>query len=161
MQWSPQQDQALSAVARWIEYPDQPIFRLFGYAGTGKTTLAKHLAEGVDGGVAFGAFTGKAALRLQEKGCNGARTIHSMIYISSVAAQAKLRRLEAELAELIHSIQEDYGDDQSSFERALEEHRGVKELRRKVEEADKDAAQPMFTLNKESDIASCDLIVID
>ena len=37
------------------------VFRLFGYAGTGKTTLAKHIAEGVDGKVLFAAFTGKAA----------------------------------------------------------------------------------------------------
>ena len=38
------------------------MFRLFGYAGTGKTTLARHVAEDVEGEVAFGAFTGKAAL---------------------------------------------------------------------------------------------------
>ena len=56
------------------------VFRLFGYAGTGKTTLARHVAENVDGEVQFGAFTGKAALVLREKGCGEARTIHSMIY---------------------------------------------------------------------------------
>jgi len=56
------------------------IFRLFGYAGTGKTTLAKHLAEDVDGKVVFAAFTGKAALVMRRKGCAGASTIHSMIY---------------------------------------------------------------------------------
>ena len=45
------------------------MFRLFGYAGTGKTTLAKHIAEGVDGKVLFAAFTGKAALVMRSKGC--------------------------------------------------------------------------------------------
>ncbi len=56
------------------------LFRLFGYAGTGKSTLAQHLAEYVDGDVAFGAFTGKAALVMRSKGCKDARTIHSLIY---------------------------------------------------------------------------------
>src|SRR5438309_239041 len=56
------------------------IFRLFGYAGTGKTTLAKHLAQGVNGKVLFAAFTGKAALVMRRKGCEEASTIHSLIY---------------------------------------------------------------------------------
>ena len=56
------------------------MFRLFGYAGTGKTTLATHLAEHVDGEVKFAAFTGKAASVMRGKGCRGASTIHSLIY---------------------------------------------------------------------------------
>ncbi|MGO8737731.1 ATP-dependent DNA helicase [Rhodoblastus sp.] len=81
MDWSAQQDKSLSAVARWIGEPGGPqLFRLFGYAGTGKTTLARHVAENVDGEVQFAAFTGKAALVLREKGCGEARTIHSLIY---------------------------------------------------------------------------------
>src|ERR671917_687661 len=82
MTWSPQQDAALKAVSDWLRRGDQPVFRLFGYAGTGKTTLARHIAEGVDGAVAFGAYTGKAALVLRSKGCTDATTIHSMIYRS-------------------------------------------------------------------------------
>src|SRR4051812_49346337 len=82
MTWSPQQDAALKAVGDWLRNPDKPLFRLFGYAGTGKTTLARHIAEGVDGEVAFGAYTGKAALVLRTKGCADASTIHSMIYRS-------------------------------------------------------------------------------
>jgi exodeoxyribonuclease-5 len=82
MTWSPQQDAALKAVAEWLRRGDRPVFRLFGYAGTGKTTLAKHIAEHVDGDVAFGAYTGKAALVLRMKGCADASTIHSMIYKS-------------------------------------------------------------------------------
>jgi exodeoxyribonuclease-5 len=80
MAWSPQQDAALKAVARWLNEKDRQVFRLFGYAGTGKTTLAKKLAEDADGEVAFAAFTGKAALVLRSKGCKNARTIHSTIY---------------------------------------------------------------------------------
>lgn len=79
--WTPEQDQALTAVARWLETPGaRQVFRLFGFAGTGKSTLARHLAEHVEGDVAFAAFTGKAALVMRSKGCKDARTIHSLIY---------------------------------------------------------------------------------
>src|SRR5262244_1648178 len=83
--FTPHQDAALKAVAAWLKARPgsagtPQVFRLFGYAGTGKTTLARHLADGVDGDVAFGAFTGKAALVMRRKGCADASTIHSMIY---------------------------------------------------------------------------------
>jgi exodeoxyribonuclease V len=80
MEFSPQQDAALKAVARWLKDGRPQIFRLFGYAGTGKTTLARHFAEHVDGQVQFAAFTGKAAQVLRSKGATNARTIHSLIY---------------------------------------------------------------------------------
>ena len=80
MKFSPQQDEALTRVAAWLDKGDQPVFRLFGYAGTGKTTLARHFAEGIDGPVQFAAFTGKAAQVLRSKGAKNARTIHSLIY---------------------------------------------------------------------------------
>ena len=79
MGWSPQQDQALQAIARWRTGGSQ-VFRLFGYAGTGKTTLAQEVARNVRGRVLYAAFTGKAALVLQSKGCHDASTIHSLIY---------------------------------------------------------------------------------
>lgn len=80
MKFSPQQDEALKAVSRWLKDGRTPIFRLFGYAGTGKTTLAKYFAEHVDGEVLFAAFTGKAAQVLRARGAKNARTIHSLIY---------------------------------------------------------------------------------
>ena len=80
MAWSPQQEAALRAVSDWIARGEPQVFRLFGYAGTGKTTLAKQLAADIDGDVCFAAFTGKAALVLRGKGCRDARTIHSTIY---------------------------------------------------------------------------------
>ena len=80
--FTPHQDAALTAASNWLKSTRgrASIFRLFGYAGTGKTTLAKHLAEGVDGKVLFAAFTGKAACVMRSKGCPGAATIHSLIY---------------------------------------------------------------------------------
>src|SRR4051812_47244589 len=83
--FTPHQDSALKAVADWLKakpgkHGTPPVFRLFGFAGTGKTTLARHIAEGVTGGVKFAAFTGKAALVMRNKGCDNASTIHSLIY---------------------------------------------------------------------------------
>ncbi|WP_409360705.1 ATP-dependent DNA helicase [Bartonella heixiaziensis] len=80
MQFSPEQDNALKAVAAWLKEGRSPLFRLFGYAGTGKTTLARYFAETVDGSVQFAAFTGKAAQVLRSKGASNACTIHSLIY---------------------------------------------------------------------------------
>jgi exodeoxyribonuclease-5 len=83
--FSPQQDAALVAVSDWLKARPgtgntPQVFRLFGYAGTGKTTLARHLADSVEGKVSYAAFTGKAALVMRSKGCGGASTIHSLIY---------------------------------------------------------------------------------
>lgn len=80
MEFTAQQDRALVEIDRWLKRGDSQVFRLFGYAGTGKTTLARHIAEGVDGDVLFAAFTGKAAQVLRTRGARGASTIHSLIY---------------------------------------------------------------------------------
>jgi exodeoxyribonuclease-5 len=77
---SPQQDAAVLAVSRWLKAGKPQVFRLFGYAGTGKTTLARRIAEEVDGDVLFASFTGKAAQVMRNKGCSNARTLHSLIY---------------------------------------------------------------------------------
>lgn len=83
--FTPQQDHALKAIEAWLQREPgrngtPPIFRLFGYAGTGKTTLARHVAQSASGKVLFAAFTGKAALVMRSKGCERASTIHSLIY---------------------------------------------------------------------------------
>ena len=83
--WSGEQSAALDSVGRWLKKGDEPVFRLFGYAGAGKTTLARHVAEHAAGKAVFAAFTGKAALVLRGKGCTGASTIHSLIYTASEA----------------------------------------------------------------------------
>jgi len=84
-QFTPHQNKALKSVADWLKSGPgtnsaPQVFRLFGYAGTGKTTLARHIADEADGEVKFAAFTGKAASVMRGKGCRGASTIHSLIY---------------------------------------------------------------------------------
>ena len=71
MKLSPEQDDALKAVSRWLKAPGPQVFRLFGYAGTGKTMLAQHFAEEIDGDVLFAAFTGKAAQVMRSRGGGG------------------------------------------------------------------------------------------
>ena len=79
--WTSEQDKALKNVAAWLESTaTNQVFRLFGYAGTGKSTLARHLVDHVDENVVFAAYTGKAALVMRAKGCKDASTIHSLIY---------------------------------------------------------------------------------
>jgi len=159
MKWAPQQDDALRAVAEWLKNPQQQVFRLFGYAGTGKTTLARHFAEGVEGTVLFGAYTGKAAHVLRQKGCPGASTIHSMIYHSKEKGRARLKELEASLGELIMEIRAEGGPDMPKEH--IDEHRRVKDLRRLIEEERKSLSKPSFTLNPESHVRSAQLVVID
>lgn len=81
MEFGKQQGEALMRVQGWLNTPNAPqVFRLFGYAGTGKTTLAMEIARMVRGRVQFAAYTGKASLVLRSKGCLNASTIHSLIY---------------------------------------------------------------------------------
>lgn len=81
MQWSPQQSDALLKIKKWARDKKAPqVMRVFGFAGSGKTTMAKEVANAIDGDVFYMTFTGKAALVLQKKGCSGASTIHSSIY---------------------------------------------------------------------------------
>lgn len=80
--WSPQQDGALKAVATWYGsgLARRQVFRVFGYAGTGKTTLARHFADALRGDVKYMAYTGKAAMVMRKNGCRNAMTIHASIY---------------------------------------------------------------------------------
>jgi exodeoxyribonuclease V len=86
-EWSREQADAIDAVGRWLKQGEPQVFRLFGFAGVGKTTLARHIAEGARGETAFAAFTGKAALVMRSKGCAGATTIHALIYRASEGAE--------------------------------------------------------------------------
>ena len=85
-EWTREQANAIDRVGRWLKDGEPQVFRMFGYAGVGKTTLARHVAEGADGETAFAAFTGKAAMVMRAHGCAGATTIHALIYRASEGA---------------------------------------------------------------------------
>lgn len=148
LEWSPQQLSATEAVERWLASGEEQVFRLFGFAGTGKTTLAKHLADRVDGKVLFGAYTGKAALVLRRKGCHGATTIHKMIYRPRDKSKARLEQLQKELTELENSI-------------APPDAEHLTQLRADIRAEEENLKRPAFTLDLGSEARDADLIVID
>jgi exodeoxyribonuclease-5 len=81
LRWSPQQSTALAKIGAWYNARDGGAwFYLAGFAGTGKTTMAKEIARRTGSEVSFGAFTGKAASVMRAKGCTDADTIDSLIY---------------------------------------------------------------------------------
>lgn len=155
MEWGAQQSKALSAVNAWMKNPgDKQVFRLFGYAGTGKTTLAKHFAEGISR-VAFGAYTGKAALVLRQKGCMNAATLHSMIYLPSPKSEAEI----AEMREQLFMLKTELSS--KLTEEEIIDHPRVKLFQEQIEDENTRLQQPRFTLNHNSDVKSCDLIIVD
>lgn len=85
---------------RGPEKMTKPIFRLFGYAGTGKTTIIRMMMEklGMErGSVRFAAYTGKAAMVMRKTGLP-AQTIHSMIYKPVPPSQSECQKLAAKIA---------------------------------------------------------------
>lgn len=83
-----QQAEVLDIIYEWLQNPGlKQKFVLFGWAGTGKSTLAVEVAnwcstQGV-------AFTGKAALELTKKGLD-AMTIHSFCYAPNISEEGQL-----------------------------------------------------------------------
>ena len=128
-----QQEDALRLAEAWLSGGNQ-VFRLFGFAGTGKTTLARLL-----GATHYAAFTGKAAYVLRSMGCPNATTIHSLIYTPRTKSAARLRELEEE----------------------LEKHPQNQELLVMVQVERANVKRPSWTLNLGSELRYAKLLVID
>lgn len=143
MIFSLQQEQARVLVRQWLADENRkPIFRLFGYAGTGKSTIANDLASEVDGQVLFATFTGKAALVLRAKGCPSAQTIHSLIYIPRDKSVSHLATLQAEI-------------------RTCEDVDRRRELQLMVDAEKENLRRPSFSLNLESPLRDAKLLGLD
>lgn len=148
MKWSPQQQEALDAVQAWLDgrragTDHRQTFYLAGYAGSGKTTLAREFALASGLTTEFVAFTGKAALVLQRKGCPDARTIHSLIYVPVIKSKATLLDLEEELGNLPE------GDPRRA------------KLEQDIEDEKLRLRSPSFTRNEASTIIDAELVVCD
>jgi exodeoxyribonuclease-5 len=142
LEFAPQQQQAIAKVSDWYRDSEQQVFRLFGYAGTGKTTLARHIVDQLGVRALFAAFTGKAAYVLRSKGCDGASTIHSLIYSPQEKVRAKLNELERQLAA-----------ETNPQERAV--------LARAVKVESDRLATPDFILREDSPLDAAPLLVLD
>ena len=87
---SPQQADAIRAIVEWYRHDQgrQQVARVWGYAGTGKSTITRYVIEELGlapmsrdssaiGGVLFAAFTGKAALVMTRKGTPASTIVSS------------------------------------------------------------------------------------
>lgn len=147
MNWSRQQEEALRRVEEWRRRRDKPYFCLAGYAGTGKTTLARHLAEGWPGKVYFAAFTGKAALVLRRRGVPEASTIHKLIYVPRDKCDDHLRALRLEKVRLERRVP-----------RPIEE---IAKVDLAVRAEQQNLSRPEFYLNLDSPLCRASLVVVD
>ena len=88
MELTPHQQQAFEKIKAFVRDPEQQVFVLRGYAGTGKTTLARFLiewlrskeAEPLEFHPVLLASTGRAARILTNKAACAANTLHGHIY---------------------------------------------------------------------------------
>lgn len=152
MEWSQEQDRTLLDAAAWMKEPFSPerqIYYIAGFAGVGKTTIAKQLALDAEAAVLFAAYTGKAAYVMRSKGCEGATTIHSLIYKPAGESKSdELRSAEMKLSSL-----------------QLAEDPNVEAVKKAQEERDKIAMgekrKPMFTLNHESELLDAHALILD
>jgi exodeoxyribonuclease-5 len=155
MKWSPQQDKALVDAAAFLK-SDHQVHRIFGYAGTGKTTLARHIAQDA-GNVLFAAYTGKAAHVLQTKGCAGASTIHSLIYTSRDRSKKKLKEME----EAVSMLSDDLDSDDLTQDSRNKIIARIKDINKLLVRERENASKPAFNLNPESVVREADLVIID
>ena len=155
--FSPQQQQAYVAIEKWLHDPSKAqVFRLFGYAGTGKTTLANYITQQLGIDAIFAAFTGKAAQVMRSKGCLGATTIHSLIYRVKPKSRAYLQSLEEEVEELKVKLKEtEIADIKKRIQNKIDE------LQVTISKETKAAGKLSFQLNESSSIRDYSLIVID
>lgn len=158
---SPLQTTAIEDLKDWFSNrtTEQQVFRVFGYAGSGESTIVKYvLAElgiemhGLEGKSGFLAatFTGKAALVMTRKG-TPASTIHSLIYRVSEASKEKIEKVKQDIAAIKAKL-----STLPSAERLMEEAR-----LRSLEIRLADAHKPRFVLNEESLVRNAKLIVLD
>lgn len=107
---SAEQAAGIEAIRKWYEDAVDGFagpFRLFGPAGTGKTTMAKSIPEALGVRAQFMAYTGKAVHVLRSKGLPDAKTIHSSIYMPTADQEARdrLRAARLELAEAAMDVE--------------------------------------------------------
>lgn len=157
------QSRAIAEIRDWFvnRSLQQQIFRLFGYAGSGKSTVLRFALEELGlstsmssrhcvPDVVTATFTGKAALVLRRKG-TPARTIHSLIYSVIQATEEEVEAAAAKIEEAKQQARGLTGFDKTTAESAIEAMR----------QALAQMKQPRFTLNPQSDAALTKLIVLD
>jgi exodeoxyribonuclease-5 len=142
--FEPDADQAaaINDVHRWYREGGQGVYRLFGYAGTGKSTVARHIADRLGVTPLYAAYSGKAASVLRSKGAYGAQTIHSLIYKPVGKSREELNQLELDL-------------------RAEKDPAEVRRIEARIREVEAEIAKPSWSLNLDSELRSAELLILD
>ena len=154
---APQQRDAVAAITDWYQ-GEQQTFRLFGYAGTGKTTLARHIVDTLGAGrVLYAAYTGKAAYVLRGKGCHEASTVHSLIYQPVEKARAELDKLKGQAAELEDRLATTPARSDVAAGIMIE----LAELRARIKREQAKVDSPDWILRDETELETADLLVLD
>lgn len=55
------QQRAKDLALAWFHNSSDSIFKIFGYAGAGKTTIVSEIVKDIEGRILYGAYTDKAA----------------------------------------------------------------------------------------------------
>ena len=106
---TPHQQQVLDSIKDFMN-SDESVFILCGYAGTGKTTMVKQIADFISQSrdVALMAPTGRAARVLKNKTGYDATTIHKAIYAKA--------GMKVKTGDVIGKVDTINGDTQLHFE---------------------------------------------
>lgn len=176
---TPQQEKAIEAIGDWYDGASGPYladpFRLFGPAGTGKTTLARSVPDALGlTNVHYAAYTGKAASVLRGKGCTPAGTLHSLVYkpMANAETAAKLRAARAELEQAQDALMEyvdqvklaERGEAPSAIlktERTVDLRTAVAELEQEVAALEKESKTIGWEWNPDSPLADAELLICD
>lgn len=172
---SHQQECARTAILSWYRSPNRkPWFYLAGCAGVGKSATITATTSSIKGNIIYAAPTGRAALVMAKKGCVGARTLHSLLYRpAGMSGNRKQIEMLRELRDM------PTGDSKGSALRASLSAEFQEELKTLPPESgrakvltialktglsnvkDLVSANPIFSLNLESDLREAHLLVID
>lgn len=154
---SEEQIQCKEAVHRWDEARDKPTFLINGYAGTGKTSTTRQTVDELEGLTLYAAYTGKAALVMQSRGCVGASTLHKLIYTpGGSAGKEQYKEKEAKYLELRKAFKAE-----GMQEPEIMKQPQVKKLWDDLEMLTKEAHSPIFRLNPDSPLRDAARLVID
>ena len=142
-------------------FKEHPVFKIAGPAGSGKSTLAYFALQSVGldilgDSVAKVAYTGKAALVMQQKGLEGAKTIHSSIYIPVDDVSKEVQAMRTKLMAMRGSLGSASAEERESVIKQIEK---LSVDIQKTQDKSDDSVQ--WVLNPYGAVASSELVLCD